>query len=149
MEHPKFGPQVIDGDGAVLGRMASRVAKRLLMGEHIVIVNSEKVVLTGEPAMVKELYAIRRDKGDRMKGPFYPKYPDMILKRAIKGMLPFKKPRGVAALKNLRVYIGTPHDVTGKAEKYSKQSTDLTCKYQTLGDVCAALGAKSERWKGL
>lgn len=148
MEHPKFGPQVIDGNGAVLGRLASQVAKRLMMGENIVVVNAEGVVVTGEPSVIKQQYQKKRDIGDRKKGPFFPRYPDMIVKRTVRGMLPYKKAKGTTAFKNLKVYIGTPNEFSGKAEKYSKQASNLSCKYQTLGDVCSSLGAKSERWKG-
>lgn len=144
----RFGPEVVDADGAVLGRLASHLAKRLLMGEDIIVVNAEKAVTSGSPAVIKKRFFEKRTRGDRIKGPFYPRYPDALIKRVVRGMVPHKKARGVTALKNLKVFMGVPEQYKGKAQKAAKQAADLTCKYMTLGDVCAGLGAKKERWSG-
>jgi large subunit ribosomal protein L13 len=130
----------------VLGRLASHLAKRLLMGEDIIVVNAEKAVISGSPEVVKKRYFEKRTRGDRIKGPFYPRYPDMVIKRVVRGMVPHKKSRGITALKNLKVYMGVPAQYKDKAQKATKQSTDLSCKYMTLGNMCAGLGAKKERW---
>ena len=112
---------IIDAEGLILGRMASKVAKRLLSGEKIVVVNAEKALISG-----KRL-SILREKHDFLqvghfrKGPFHPRRPDIIVKRVIRGMLPRKKPRGIEALKRLRVYIGVPKEYEGKKmEKISE-----------------------------
>jgi len=142
----RFGPAVVDADGAVVGRLASKLAKRLLMGERIVVVNAERAVITGEKHMVEKRYLEKLQRGDRIKGPFYPKYPDRLLKRAVRGMLPYKQQKGELALKRLRIYMGIPEGLADKPEKFAKQVTELTCKYITVGDLCEALGAKP-RWK--
>lgn len=134
---------VIDGDGAVLGRLAALLAKRLLLGESIAVVNAEKVVVSGKHSVVKDYFYHKRERGDPIKGPFYPKYPDRMLKRVVKGMLPVRKLRGREALKRLRVYIGCPEGMKG--EKLGKTKEDLRCKYTTLGNVSTDLGAK-KRW---
>ena len=146
MSDVKFGPEVVNAEGAVLGRLASVLAKRLMMGEDIVVVNAEKAVISGSPAVIKKRYFEKRTRGDRIKGPFYPRYPDMVIKRVVRGMVPHKKTRGVEALKRLKVYLGVPEQFKGKAEKSGKNAADLECKYMTLGDMCAGLGAKKERW---
>ena len=46
---------IIDGDGAVAGRLASTAAKTLLKGEDVIIVNAEKAIITGEPKITKKI----------------------------------------------------------------------------------------------
>jgi large subunit ribosomal protein L13 len=146
MTEVRFGPEIVDAEGAVLGRLASHLAKRLLMGEDIIVVNAEKAVISGSPAVVKKRFFEKRTKGDRIKGPFYPRYPDMLIKRVVRGMVPYKKAKGSEAVRRLKVYMGVPLEYKDKAQKAAKQAADLSCKYMTLGDVCASLGAKKERW---
>jgi large subunit ribosomal protein L13 len=141
----RFGPAIVDADGAVLGRLASSLAKRLLMGEEIIIVNAEKAVVSGNPKVTEAFYLHRRQRGDRKKGPFFPRYPERILRRTVEGMLP-ENVRGRDAIKRLSVHLGTPAELKGKAEKAAKQASELHAKYETLGDVGKALGAKPERW---
>lgn len=105
---------VIDADGWILGRLASMVAKRLLRSEEIIIVNAEKAVITGSKEDLIGKYMERRERGSKEKGPFYPKRADKILKRAIRGMLPYKKNRGRDALSRLKVYIGIPAELENK-----------------------------------
>lgn len=147
MVEVRFGPEVVDAEGAVVGRLASVLAKRLMMGEDIIIVNAEKAVLTGSAARIKERYFQKRKRGSMLKGPYYPRYPDAVIKRAVRGMLPYKKAKGAAALKRLKVYMGVPEKFKGKAEKSGKHKSALRCKYLTLAKVCEGLGAKKERWE--
>ncbi|MEM2888161.1 MAG: 50S ribosomal protein L13 [Candidatus Bathyarchaeia archaeon] len=99
---------IIDANGLVLGRMASIVAKRLMKGEKIVIVNASGAVISG-----KRLSIIREKEkflqiGHHRKGPVHPRTPEGIVKKAVKGMLPRRKPCGIDAIKRLRVYTGMP-----------------------------------------
>ena len=115
------GEIVIDAEGLILGRMASHVAKRLLNGERVVIVNAEKALISGKRLSILREKQDFLQVGHFRKGPFHPRRPDMIVKRVIRGMLPRKKPRGKEALKRLRVYIGVPKDYEGKEmEKISE-----------------------------
>ena len=131
---------IVDADGAILGRIASKVAKDLLRGEDIIVINSEKIVVSGNPDAVFKRFFEKRERGDTFKGPFYPRYPDRILVRSVRGMLPYKKEKGKRALKKLRVYIGNPDNLKG--EKISKTSEDLKCKFTNLEQICKKLGAK-------
>ncbi len=136
-------PIVIDADGAVLGRLSTLIAKRLKTGEEIVVVNAEKAVISGKSAAIFGFYRHRRERGDVYKGPFFPRYPDRLLKRTVRGMLPTKTARGRDLLSKLKVYIGCPEQFSGKAEKIEvKKSDSLRCKYVTLTDLCRHLGAK-------
>jgi len=140
-----FGPEVIDAEGAVLGRLAAKLAKRLLMGDHITVVNTEKIAISGDPWWTSRWFAHRRQRGDPFKGPFYPRYPERVLRRVIEGMLP-ENVRGREAIKRFTAYIGTPPEFKSKAQKFGKNANELTCKWTTLGEICKSLGAKSERW---
>ena len=102
---------VIDATDLIRGRLASVVATRLLRGERVAIVNSEKAVITGKKNMIVLRYKSKlqiKTHTAPWKGPFHYRRPDRIVKRTIRGMLPWKKPRGKAAYKRLRVYIGVP-----------------------------------------
>ncbi len=104
---------VVDATGLVLGRAASLIAKRLLNGERIVVVNAEQSVVTGDRAMVLETYRAHRARGSKRTGPHFPRYPDRIFRRTVRGMLPHLKTRGQEALDRLQVHIGVPAEFSG------------------------------------
>ncbi|MEM0493542.1 MAG: 50S ribosomal protein L13 [Candidatus Thermoplasmatota archaeon] len=133
---------VINAEGAVIGRLGAIVAKRLLKGEEIAIVNSEKAIITGKKKMIKAEYRQKREVGTYRKGPYFPRMPDAILKRTIRGMMPYQTPHGRAAFKRLKCYINVPDEFKDKEfqiiEKAKKQPAD----YITVGDLSRFLGAK-------
>jgi len=131
---------IIDAENAILGRLAAKIAKELLKGQQIIVINSEKVVITGNSKAVIKRFFGKRERGDLHKGPFYPRYPDKLLRRVVRGMLPYKKQRGMKAMRRLRVYMGNPENLKG--EKISKTLDELKSKYITLEDLCKNLGAK-------
>ena len=136
---------VIDADGLLLGRMASVVAGRALAGEEIAIVNAEKAIVSGDRAHVLETYYKKRNRGSREGGPFYPRRPDHIVKRTIRGMLPYKRKRGIEAFKRIKVYVGVPAEFSGM-ERESLEAAHIsrlsTPKYITVGAISTNLGAK-------
>jgi large subunit ribosomal protein L13 len=102
---------VIDATNLILGRLASVVASRLIQGEKVAVINAEKAVITGNKNSIISRYKSKlqiRTHTDPSKGPFHYRRPDRIVKRTIRGMLPWKKPKGKTAYKRLRVYIGVP-----------------------------------------
>lgn len=107
-------PRIIDADGIVLGRLASKVAKMLLLGEKVFVINAEKAIISGNRreiiARYKERQNIRTHYNPR-KGPFWFKTPDKLVRRTIRGMLPWKKNRGRQAFRNLKVFSGIPEDL--------------------------------------
>jgi len=136
---------VINGDGMLLGRLASVVAKRALAGEEIAIVNAEKAIISGSRARVLGNYQHKRSRGSTGWGPFVPRRPDNLMKRTIRGMLPYKRPRGVDAMKRVRCYVGVPVEFAGKAmETPDEAHVDRlnNVQFVTLGTVCTFLGAK-------
>jgi large subunit ribosomal protein L13 len=132
---------IIDSEGAVLGRLCTIVAKRLLNGEEIIIVNSEKVIVTGKKTMIKAHYKHEREVGTYRKGPFFPRMPDRMLKRCVRGMIPYQEPHGRTAFKKLKCYMGVPKEYQGQTfEKIStaeKHPTD----FMTLQEIAHFLGA--------
>jgi large subunit ribosomal protein L13 len=133
---------VIDAKGLILGRMASVVAKRLLRGEKIIIINAEKAVLSG-----KRVSRVREAKtflevGHPKKGPFHYRRPDRIVRRTIRGMLPRKKAKGQRAYKSLRVYIGAPTDLGDQTvQTILDASVDrLKCPFLTVGEIAKEIG---------
>lgn len=132
---------IIDANGLILGRLASHVAQRLLDGEEIIIVNAEKAVITGGKDDIIAHFRHRRDVGSGRKGPLYPRTPHMMLKRTVRGMLPFKKPRGRTAYKRLKVHISVPRELEKKKFQTVEGASELsTQRYMTLGEVSQVLG---------
>ena len=137
---------IIDASNAILGRMAVFSAKKLMEGEKVDIINAEKAVISGSPESVKQRFREKRARGDPIHGPFYPKMPDQIVRRAVRGMLPYKKTTGRDAYKKLKVYIGTPENVKGEAVRPESISADrLKCKRITINEISKELGANI-RW---
>jgi len=133
---------VIDAKGLILGRMASVIAKRLLQGETIIIVNAEKAAISG-----KRLSRTREAKtflevGHPGKGPYHPRRPDRIVRRTIRGMLPWKKPKGQQAYKRLKVYLSIPQELKGEeAQTIPEASAErLRCPYMTVGELAREIG---------
>ena len=86
---------IINGEGHILGRLASVVSKQLLEGEEIVVLNAEKIMLTGNKDWAYAKYKQRVDRASisnpRDLGPKYPRRPEDIFRRTVRGMLPMKK----------------------------------------------------------
>jgi large subunit ribosomal protein L13 len=131
---------VIDARDCILGRVASEVAQKALAGERVAVVNVESAVITGSESDVMSVYRKRVEVGSD-RGPYYPKRPDRIFKRAIRGMLPYKKPRGREALDRVRVYVGNPYDDEGELLEDTSLDRLSNIKFISLGDVSEKLGA--------
>ncbi|MDH5793657.1 MAG: 50S ribosomal protein L13 [Candidatus Bathyarchaeota archaeon] len=133
---------IINADGLIIGRMASIVAKRLLNGEEIVIVNAEKAVLSGKrKSKVKEVKDFL-EVGYPEKGPFHYRRPDRIVRRTVRGMLPYKQPKGKQAYKRLKVFIGIPDELKDKKIEtlMDARAEKLTCPYFTVGELAKEIG---------
>ena len=103
--------KILDASGCVMGRLASHAAKSLLNGDEIHIINAEEAVISGNKDSVMGEYIEKRQLNHPRKGPFYPRMPHLMLKRAVRGMIPYQKPRGREAFKRLRVDIGKPASI--------------------------------------
>lgn len=129
---------IINGKNAILGRLAAVVAKRLLEGDKIEIVNAEQVIVTGDPKSILNHYKAKRRRGSPHHGPFFPCSPDKILRRTIRGMLPYKKPKGRKALARLKVHNNIPKDL--KNEKFETVAVkDIESNFIRLKDISRRL----------
>jgi large subunit ribosomal protein L13 len=131
---------VIDARDCIMGRVASEVAQRALAGETVAIINAEDAVITGSEDDIMSVYEKRIDIGSD-RGPYYPKRPDRIFKRSVRGMIPYKKPRGREALENVRVYVGNPFDEDGEVLDETSLDRLSSIKFVSLGEISEKLGA--------
>ncbi len=134
---------VIDAQGCVLGRMANQVAKRLINGETIHIVNAEGAIITGTTKdAIKKRYLERYHLGTYRKGPFIGRMPHDLVKRTVRGMIPYQQPAGRAAFKRLRCHIGVPADLKGsKLEAIEGAKRDPSGASITIAELSRFLGA--------
>ncbi len=153
---------VFDAQDKVLGRLASHVASTLLVTrregdpKRVIIINAEKAIVTGAKDRILADYDRKYKLNHPRKGPFFPRMPDMILKRTVRGMLPYQKnSSGRNAVRDLRVMIGTPANLAGDelpdGHAWGDSSSferDLPQKFVRLGEISAHLGADSSRWGG-
>ncbi|MDS0294740.1 50S ribosomal protein L13 [Halogeometricum luteum] len=131
---------VVDARNCIMGRVASEVAQKALAGEKVAIVNAEDTVITGSEDDVMGVYRKRVDVGSD-QGPYYPKRPDRIFKRAVRGMVPYKTDEGREALSNVRVYVGNPFDEDGDVVDGTSLDRLSNIKFISLGEVSEKLGA--------
>ncbi len=135
---------VVDARDCILGRVASEVAQRALDGERIAVVNAEEAIITGDKEDVFGTYR-KRLQLQSDSGPYYPKRPDTIFKRSVRGMLPYKKTRGREALDSIRIYVGNPYENDDDSEAEVLEGTSLdrlsNIRFVQLGEVSEQLGA--------
>jgi len=136
---------IVDAKGLILGRLASNVAKLLLQGETVIILNAEKAAISGKKQQIVQEAKAFLEVGHPRKGPLHPRRPDKIVSRTVRGMLPRRKPKGVAAYKRLRVYLGAPLEFEDKKiQTIPEASADkLKSPYITVGDLAKEIGAWS------
>ena len=133
---------IIDARGATLGRLSTNAAKRLLKGEEIAIINSEKAIISGKKFSIKKRYKQKREVGTYRKGPFYPRMPDKIVKRTIRGMIPYQTPHGRTAFKKLKCYMGVPKIFESKKFETIKEAEKQPIDFITIEELSRSLGAK-------
>lgn len=133
---------VIDGTNMIFGRLASQIAKKILLGEQVQLINAEKLVIRGSPKQIADRYRIKRSikhKGTPERSPKWPKIPHLLVKRMMRGMLPRKSSRGIDALRRLIVYTGNPKKLQENA-KLENASFDGASKHITIYDLCRMIG---------
>ena len=138
-------PIVVDATDHIAGRLSSHVAKLLLNGNRVSVVNCEKIMLSGTRTNIISQYRGFLEVSSVIHprhGPLHARRPDTIMKRMIRGMLPKKKPSGLAAHKRLRTYIGSPKEL-GSFEKIQFKEAKIrktAANYTTVGDIAKIIG---------
>ena len=153
---------VFDATDQVLGRLSSHVAKILLSGQRsgtldrVIILNAESAIVSGTKRAVMATYRKKYELNHARKGPFFPRMPDKIIKRTVRGMLPYQKnSTGRAASRNLRVLIGCPSHLSGDSLPEGHEMGDLSGvtrplpgRFMKLGKISENLGAPMHRIGG-
>ena len=156
------GTLVYDARDKILGRLASQVAKQLIsarkngLEQRVIIYNAEHAIVSGPRTQVLSRYDKKYKLNHARKGPFFPRMPDQILKRTVRGMLPYQKnSSGRGALRDLRVLIGQPTNISEEElpEDHVWGDTDsierpLPLKFVRLGEITSSLGVDASRWEG-
>ncbi len=142
MQTAKNPVVIVNAEGLILGRMCSKIAKRLLNGEEVVIVNAEKAVLSGrrksKVAEAKEFLEV----GAPERGPFHYRRPDRIVIKTVRGMLPVKQAKGKNALAKLRVFMGVPRELKDQKTETVKDASSAKLKgpQLTLAELAKEIG---------
>lgn len=141
----KDRPIVVDATDHIAGRLSSNVAKLLIKGNRVSLVNCEKIMISGKRSSIIKEYR------DFLKiasilhpkhGPFHPRRPDTIISRMIRGMLPREKTSGIEAHKRLRAYIGTPKELHPfeKIQFENAKITRTSANYTTMENLSQTIG---------
>jgi len=142
----KGGPIVIDASDHVAGRLSSVVAKMLLQGNRVSIVNCERIMISGSRSNIIGEYRkfLKINSIINPKhGPVHYRRPDTVITKMIRGMLPFeKKPSGKTAHKRLRAYVGSPKDLKPfrKTRLEGAMIRRPASTYTTMGELCRVVG---------
>lgn len=133
----------VDASNLVLGRMCTYLAKRLLLGDNIKVVNCENAFVIGDKNMLVKEYNETRARGQPTKGVFFPRRPDLFVKRTVRGMLPYKQERGKTALSRLVCFIGIPEELQSKKlETVEEAAKKLVGDGIRVKELCHLLGGK-------
>ena len=139
-------PIVVDATDHIAGRLSSHVAKLLLQGNRVSLVNCEKIMISGTRSNIIKEYRDFLEISSILHpkhGPFHPRRPDTIITKMIRGMLPFgKKPSGIAAHKRLRAYIGSPKELKSfeKIQFEKAKIKRAASNYTTMGELGKVVG---------
>jgi large subunit ribosomal protein L13 len=122
---------IIDASEGVLGRVAAFAAKQALLGKEVIVVNCKHISITGNPRRIIEGYQQKRGRGGTaQRGPYFPKDPQMLVKRTVRGMLDHTHGRGHAAYKRVICYNSVPAEYQ-HAKKISMRR-EIKTKSMTL-----------------
>lgn len=135
---------IIDAKNKIVGRIATIAAKQALLGETVHIMNCDHAVITGRKNEVLAKYQHRRNLGHQ-RGPFLSRSTDRFVRRIVRGMLPYKQPKGATALKKVRCYTGFPEQFKDQTP-VNLPKADVaklpTFRFVTVKELCKKLGGK-------
>ncbi len=136
---------IIDANEMIAGRIAAFAAKKALLGETVNIINSENALITGSKSDIIKRFKWKLDELGTYKGPLIDRRPERMLKRFIRGMLPYKKSRGREALKRIKCHLGTPDEFKEKEVVIVPKASVAkvpNLKYMKIKELSKILGAK-------
>ncbi len=138
-------PIVVDATDHIAGRLASNVAKLLLKGNHVSIINCENIMISGSRRNIIQEYRNFLEIASILHpehGPYHPRRPDTIISRIVRGMLPRKKSSGQSAHDRLRTYIGAPRELKSfkKIQFEKAKIKKSSANYTTMADLGRTIG---------
>ncbi len=138
----KLSVTLVNAEAQVVGRMCSKIAKLLLNGEEVIILNAEKAIFSGKKKSKVAEAHLFLEVGAPMRGPFHYRRPDRYLRKTVRGMLPFKQPKGKSAYKRLKVYMGIPLEFKDKQMITFPDALSANLKGPrfTLGELASEIG---------
>jgi len=137
---------IIDANNLIVGRFATVAAKRSLLGEDVNVVNCNAAIITGRKREILARYRRFMEMGVPKKGPFVHRSSDKLVKKVIRGMLPYKQSKGRDAFKRIRCYSGVPETLKGKeVVTFEKANVSKvpSLYYMKVGDISKLIGGKS------
>jgi large subunit ribosomal protein L13 len=142
-----MGKIIIDGKDLILGRLASRVAKMLISGDEVIVLNVEKIIVSGKKERVikgyRLLFEVRTLRNPEKHGIRRPRNSVSIFKRTVRGMLPKNKSRK-EMLSRLKVYVGIPDEFKNSNPVSLPEASKarLKSKYVMLEEISRELGGR-------
>lgn len=136
---------IVDATDLVLGRFSSRIAKELMEGKEVKIVNSDKAVISGDETYTLSEYDAWtkiHSLVDPKQGPFHLKGSGDLVRQTVRGMLPTKKPKGRKAYDRLEAYGGVPERFEEEdMETFSQANVEQlnTRRFIRLGELSKRL----------
>jgi large subunit ribosomal protein L13 len=137
-------PLLLDAKGQIMGRLASYTAKRALSGDHVIVLNAEKAVISGRRKNIVEEAKRRlktRTLASQTTAPMHQRRPDLYFRRVVRGMLPWKKAKGKAAFHRVFVFVGVPEEYSNKVTSKAPDAdaSRLGAPYITLQDLASEI----------
>ena len=139
-------PIVVDATNHIAGRLSSNVAKLLLDGNRVSVVNCDKIMMSGTRSnQIKEYREFLEINSiiNPKHGPVHYRRPDTIMAKMIRGMLPYdRKPSGKVAHQRLRTYIGSPKELKSfeKIQFEKAKIKKSVSNYTTMAELCRVIG---------
>ena len=139
-------PIVVDATNHIAGRLSSNVAKLLLKGNRVSVVNCDKIMMSGTRSnQIKEYREFLEINSiiNPKHGPVHYRRPDTIMAKMVRGMLPYdRKPSGKVAHQRLRTYIGSPKELKSfeKIQFEKAKIKKSVSNYTTMAELCRVIG---------
>lgn len=139
--------KIYNCEGIILGRVASQIAKDVLLGEEVMVINCEKAVISGKKINTFRYQKQRRERGGYpLKSVRISRLPERFVRRTIRGMLPWKQSRGKEAFKRVKCFRGVPEEFARQGQIVLRESSLKklpSLKYIAIGDLCRRLGGRA------
>lgn len=137
---------IVNANENVAGRLASKVAKAIVKGEKVTVINAQDLVLVGNKESILEKFTMKVDAAvlsNPHYGPKYDRVPSKMFRRMVRNMLPTKKRAKDRMIKQLRVFNASAKGIDAKeAIVFEDIKFNHRNNYMTLKDLALLLGGR-------